>query len=71
MAYIAEAWFGIADITGAFVAGIIFGPYPEGAAMGHGHYGWAIWGAIYLMSIVAGVIVEKYKKRANHLAPTE
>ena len=24
MAYIAEAWFGIADITGAFVAGIIF-----------------------------------------------
>ena len=54
-----------------FVAGIIFGPYPEGAAMGHGHYGWAIWGAIYLMSIVAGVIVEKYKKKANHLAPTE
>lgn len=45
-----------------FVAGILFGPNPEGAAIGLGHYGWAIWGVIYLISIVVGIIVEKYKK---------
>ena len=43
------------------VVGMIFGPYPEGAAIGHDHYGWAIWGVIYLISIVVGVIVEKDK----------
>lgn len=44
-----------------FVAGVIFGPYPEGAEIGHDHYGWAIWGVIYLLSIAAGIIVEKRK----------
>lgn len=44
------------------VAGIIWGPYPEGAVIGHSHYGWAIWAVIYLITIVIGVIVEKYKK---------
>lgn len=43
-------------------AGVIFGPYPEGAEIGHDHYGWAIWGVIYLISIAVGVIVEKRKK---------
>ena len=55
--------------TGAFIvgliAGMIFGPYPEGAAMGHDHYGWAIWSVIYLSSIVLGVIFERYKKNVN------
>lgn len=44
------------------VAGIVFGPYPEGAALGHGHYGWAIWSVIYLISAAAGIIAEKRKK---------
>lgn len=52
------------------VAGMIFGPYPEGAAIEHDHYGWAIWGAVYLVSIVAGIIVEKYKKKSDS-KPTE
>lgn len=52
------------------VAGMIFGPYPEGAAIGHDHYGWAIWGAVYLVSIVAGIIVEKNKKKSDS-KPTE
>lgn len=52
-------------------AGMIFGPYPEGAAVGHDHYGWAIWGAIYLVSIVAGVIVEKCKKKPDSIEPME
>ena len=47
------------------VAGMIFGPYPEGIAIGHDHYGWAIWGIIYLISIVVGIIVERYKKKVN------
>ena len=51
-----------AGFIAGIVAGILFGPYPAGAAIGHGHYGWVIWGVIYLISIAAGVIAEKYKK---------
>ena len=47
------------------VVGIIFGPYPEGIDIGHDHYGWAIWGIIYLISIVIGIIMERYKKKVN------
>ena len=46
-------------------AGMLFGPYPEGASIGHSHYGWAIWGAIFLVSIMMGIIVERYKKSDN------
>ena len=48
------------------VAGMIFGPYPEGSAIGHSHYGWAIWGAIFLVSIVVGILAEKYKKKSDN-----
>lgn len=52
--------------TAAFVLGIIFGmifgQYPEGAALGHGHYGWAIWGGIYLLSIIVGILSERFIK---------
>ena len=51
----------VAFIVGV-IAGMILGPYPEGAAIGHDHYGWAIWGGLYFISIVVGVIVERYKK---------
>lgn len=27
-----------------FLMGLVLGPHPPGAAMGHGHYGWAFWG---------------------------
>lgn len=47
-------------------AGMIFGPYPEGAEIGHDHYGWAIWGAVYLVSIAAGMIVERYQKKSDN-----
>lgn len=53
-----------------FAAGMIFGPYPQGAAVGHDHCGWAIWGAIYFVSIVAGVIAETCKKQSDS-RPTE
>lgn len=43
-------------------AGMIWGPNPAGDSIGHGHYGWAIWAVIYLISIAAGIILEKCKK---------
>ena len=45
-----------------FIFGMIFGPYPEGAAIGHDHYGWAIWGDVYLLSIVVGILAERFIK---------
>ena len=53
--------------TGGFflgiVLGMIFGPYPEGAFTGNTHYGWAIWGVVLLLSIIAGVVLESVKKK--------
>ena len=43
--------------------GILFGPYPEGAFYGHNHYGWAIWGAVYLLSIPAGIAWEHLARK--------
>lgn len=45
-----------------FAAGLalgqLFGPNPAGAPYGHGHYGWAIWGGIFLLSLAMGGILE-------------
>lgn len=48
-----------------FVAGILFGPYPEGAVYGHNHRGWLIWGECYLFSIPLGCFVERYIKKLH------
>lgn len=45
--------------------GMIFGPNPQGAAMGQSHYGWAIWGMSYLASAVVGILAEIYGKRRS------
>lgn len=50
-------------------AGMLFGPNPEGAALGQGDSGWAIWGAVCLVSVAAGILAEKHKK-ASHRRPT-
>ena len=39
------------------ILGIIFGPNPEGVPYGHGHYGWAIWGGIFILSVILGIIL--------------
>ena len=52
----------LVGFAAGFAAGMIFGPHPEGAAMGHGHYGWAIWGAVYLFSTAAGILAEVRRK---------
>lgn len=48
---------------GAFCLGLLLGellgPNPAGAAYGFGHYGWAIWGGIFLFSIPMGIALEK------------
>ena len=65
--------FSYTTLTGfviGLVAGIIWGPYPEGAAYGHDEYGWAVWIVIYQISIVAGIVVEKFTKKACN-KPTE
>lgn len=41
-----------------FIAGVLFGPYPAGTAIGHGHYGWAIWGVIFFLSLTVGIVLE-------------
>lgn len=46
------------------ILGIIFGPNPEGVPYGHGHYGWAIWGGIFILSVILGIIFEVLKKRS-------
>ncbi len=49
-----------------FISGILFGPNPAGAATGHTHYGWAIWGVIFLFSIAAGIFMEKLLKKTSN-----
>lgn len=44
------------------VAGIIFGPNPQGAALGQGHIGWAIWGACYILSMALGLLAQRWRK---------
>ncbi len=56
---------------GVFIAGIfageLFGPHPAGQPYGHGHYGWAIWGGMYLVSIIMGIIREKIARNGISL----
>ena len=58
--------FGAAT-TALFFLGILagewFGPYPAGAPYGHSHDGWAIWGGIYLVSLVMGILLERMRGR--------
>lgn len=46
-----------------FAAGIPIGewlgPDPAGAATGQTHYGWAVWGGIFLAAIILGLILER------------
>ena len=65
-AFFGKRIYPIATLSGFFVgflAGVIFGPNPEGAAIGMGHYGWAIWGMIFFASVIFGIIIEIIKKK--------
>ena len=38
------------------------GPNPTGTFTGNTHYGWAIWGGIYLASMVLGIVLQRKKR---------
>lgn len=43
----------------ALLLGTLFGENPAGAAYGHDHYGWAIWGGVFLLSLAMGAVLER------------
>lgn len=49
-----------------YILGCLFGPNPEGAAIGQGHYGWAIWIGTVLISVIVGCVVEKICKKRSY-----
>lgn len=49
--------------TIAIPIGEVLGPNPEGAFYGNTHYGWAIWGGLYLGAIVLGIAAEVMKSK--------
>ena len=58
--------FSLATLAGfviGFLLGLAFGPNPAGEAIGQGHYGWAIWGAVFLLSCPAGALAQAKKRR--------
>ena len=60
-----KKYFSFTTLAG-FALGLLIGELggqnPAGAAYGHDHYGWAIWGGIFVFSIVMGIILEKIIK---------
>ena len=48
--------------------GTVFGPNPEGAFYGQSHYGWAIWGGIFILSLAAGVVFEAMGRKAKGIS---
>lgn len=52
----------LAGFVLGLLAGMLFGPNPAGAALGHGDYGWLIWGVIYLLSIPVGIVAQRRKR---------
>ncbi len=60
LAAVAAAAFGL-----GWLLGELFGPNPEGVPLGHGHYGWAIWGGVFLVGVAAGVAAEVIWARKN------
>ena len=48
--------------------GELFGPDPEGAEFGFGHFGWAIWcgtGILFMLGGIGLEIIHTWKKRRN------
>lgn len=43
----------------ALLLGTLLGENPAGAPYGHGHYGWAIWGGVFLFSLAMGAALER------------
>lgn len=59
----------LAGFVLGLLAGMAFGPNPGGAATGHTHDGWLIWGVVFLVSAAAGIVAEKCGKRRADAHP--
>ncbi len=44
-----------------------FGPDPANAPYGHGHDGWLLWCAMFLVSVVSGAVLERLAKKGVRL----
>lgn len=64
-AFFGKSRFSVVTLAG-FVLGLLLGEplgnNPGGAAYGMGHYGWAIWGGIFLMSCVMGILLQRFRR---------
>lgn len=64
-ALLGKKYFGFTCLLGfaaGLAAGELWGQNPAGAAYGHDHYGWAIWGCVFLFSALMGAVLEKLVK---------
>ncbi len=57
------AWSTLLGFAAGLLAGEFFGENPAGAALGQGHYGWAIWAGVFLFSAGMGAALERLAKR--------
>ena len=51
----------------AILCGEYLGKNPVGKSYGYGHYGWAIWAGIFLLSLVLGIWLLRFTKEDLHV----
>ena len=56
----------LAGFLAGLLAGTLLGPHPAGAFYGHSHYGWVIWGGLYLLSAAVGLLLERLAGKQRH-----
>ncbi len=64
-ALLGKKYFSFTTLFGftiGLLAGELLGHNPAGIPYGHSEYGWAIWGGIFLLSLVLGIVLEKITK---------
>ena len=58
--------FSLVTLAG-FTMGLPLGEYlgrnPEGSSYGYGHYGWAIWAGIFLLSVALGIWLQRFSAK--------
>ena len=62
-------WAALGGFVLGLLLGIALGPTPQGAAWGQGDLGWAVWGGVFLLAILAGVLLECFPGRGHPPAP--
>lgn len=61
----------LAGFLAGLLTGTLLGPHPAGAFYGHSHYGWAIWGGLYLLSAAVGLLLERLAGKRRHKTAPE